>query len=144
MAATSNQTVAWDSLSRLSPFFNPSHWVGDLREKADTKPSRYLVAKGLPTLPMKLVDRVWNLEYNDMVESLYQSLCLAEQGKLVLSLQESLVGAFNQLQAIQSQKTQQQVLDIITWMRCLALYIIVKANTGVVCFSVWWLTSTPS
>ena len=94
MAATSNQTVAWDSLPRLSPFFNPSHWVGDLREKADTKPSRYLVAKGLPTLPMKLVDRVWNLEYNDMVESLYQSLCLAEQGKLALSLQESLVEAF--------------------------------------------------
>ena len=39
-------------------------------EKTEPKPSRYLVAKGLPTLPMKLVEKVWNLEYVDMEEFL--------------------------------------------------------------------------
>ena len=78
------------------------------REKGDTKPSCYLVAKGLPTLPMKLVDRIWNLEYVDMEEFLPapQSLHLAEQGKPAPSLQESLVTAFNQFQAIQNHRTQ--------------------------------------
>ena len=57
---------------------------------------------------MKLVDRIWNLEYVDMEEFLPapRSLRLAEQGKPAPSLQESLVGAFNQFQAIQIQKTQ--------------------------------------
>ena len=57
-----------------------------------------------------------------------RSLCLAEQGKPAPSLHESLVGAFNQFQAIQSQKTQQRVLDVITWMRCFTLYITVMAK----------------
>ena len=35
-------------------------------DKVEAKPLRYLVEKGLPTLPMKLVERVWNLEYVDM------------------------------------------------------------------------------
>ena len=38
-------------------------------EKAEVKPARYLVAKGLPTLPRKLVE-VWWLEYVDMEEFL--------------------------------------------------------------------------
>jgi hypothetical protein len=36
----------------------------------ETKPSRYLVAKGLPTLAMKLMEKIWNLEYVDMEEFL--------------------------------------------------------------------------
>ena len=49
------------------------------------------MAKGLPTLPMKLVEKAWNLEYVDMEEFLPapRSLRLAEQGKQSSSLQES-------------------------------------------------------
>ena len=80
-------------LASIIPLLKSLPLGGDSREKGDTKPSRYLVAKGLPTLPMKLVDRIWNLEYVDMEEFLPapRSLRLAEQGKPAPSLQESLV-----------------------------------------------------
>ena len=58
-----------------------------------------------------------------------RSLRLAEQGKLAPSLQESLVGALNQFQAIQQQqKAQRRVLDINTWSRCFTLYIAVMVK----------------
>ena len=63
--------------------------VGD---KVELKPSRYLVEKGLPTLPMKLVEKVGNLEYVDM-EEFPRSLRIAEQGRSSASLQEGLAGA---------------------------------------------------
>ena len=75
------------------------------------KPSRYLVAKGLPTLPMKTVEKAWGGEYVDMEEFLPvpQSLRLAEQVKSAVSLQETLVGAFNQFQTTQQHKGQHRV-----------------------------------
>ena len=75
------------------------------RTETEEKPSRYLVEKGLPTLPTKLVEKVWRLEFVDMEEFLPapRSLRMAEQDKPV-SLQESLVGAFSQFQAIQQRK----------------------------------------
>ena len=99
-------------------------------DKAVTKPARYLVAKGLPTLPMKLVEKVWNLDYVDMEEFLPtpRSLRLAEQGRSSTSLQESLVGAFSQFQALQQQKTQKRVTDITTWSRCFTLYMAVLSK----------------
>ena len=59
-----------------------------------TKPTRYLIATGLPTIPMKTVEKAWNLEYVEMEEFLPapRSLQLAEQVKPTGSLQESLVG----------------------------------------------------
>ena len=95
------------SLASIIPLLTSLPLRGDVREKGGTKPSHYLVAKGLPTFPMKLVDKIWNLEYVDMEELLPapRSLHLAEQGKAAPSLQESLVGAFNQFQAIRSQMT---------------------------------------
>ena len=100
------------------------------KDKADPKPSRYLVAKGLPTLLMKTVEKAWRLEYMDMEEFLPtpRSLRLAEQGKSATSLQESLVGALNQFQATQLQKGQHRVLDIMTWIRCFSLYVAVMAK----------------
>jgi hypothetical protein len=41
----------------------------DPREKTEGKP-RYLVSKGLPTLPQKLVEKVWALEFVDMEDFL--------------------------------------------------------------------------
>ena len=75
-------------------------------DKAEPRPLRYLVEKGLPTLPTKLVERVWNLEYVDMEEFLPapRSLRIAEQVRSSASLQESLVGAFSQFQALQQYK----------------------------------------
>ena len=99
-------------------------------DKVEQKPSRYLVEKGLPTLPMKLVERVWNLEYVDMEEFLPapRSLRIAEQGRSSASLQESLVGAFSQFQALQQYKAQRRVTDIITWTRCFSLYMAVLSK----------------
>ena len=76
---------------------------------------------------MKLVERVWNLEYVDMEEFLPApcSLRIAEQGRSSASLQESLVGAFSQFQALQQYKAQRRVTDIITWTRCFSLYMAV-------------------
>ena len=61
------------------------------KDTAKVKPSRYLVAKGLPTLPKKLVEKAWALQYVDMEEFLPapRSLRLAELGKSTPSLQES-------------------------------------------------------
>lgn len=58
----------------------------DPKEKAEGKPLRYLVEKGLPTLPMKLVEKAWNLEFVNMEEFFPapRSLRLAEQGKPAL------------------------------------------------------------
>lgn len=73
------------------------------KEKGAPKPSRYLVAKGLPTLPVKLMKKVWNKEYVDTEEFLPtpRSLHLVDQARTACSLQESLVGALSQFQAIQ-------------------------------------------
>ena len=81
---------------------------GESKDKTDPKPSHYLTAKGLPTLPMRTVEKVWSGEYIDMEEFLPapRSLRLAEQGKAASTLQESLVGALNQFQAAQGQRAQ--------------------------------------
>ena len=98
-------------------------------EKAEVKPARYLVAKGLPTLPRKLAEMVWRLEYVDMEEFLPvpHSLRLAEQGK-PSSLQDSLVGAFDQFQALQQHQSQRRIMDIMTWVRCFTLFMAVLSQ----------------
>ena len=99
-------------------------------EKQEPKSARYLVAKGLPTLPTKLVDKIWNMEYAEMEELLPapRSLRIAEQSAPSHSLQESLVGALSEFQALQKQKSQRRVLDITTWVRCFTLYMAVLST----------------
>ena len=82
--------------------------VSDAGDKEEVKPARYLVAKGLPTLPRKVVEKVRKLEFVDMEEFLQasRSLRLAEQGKPSSSLQDSLVGAFSQFQVLQQHRAQ--------------------------------------
>ena len=76
----------------LIPWLTSMSASGTQPEKPE---ARYLVAKGLPTLPTKLVDKVWNLEYVEMEEFLPtpRALRIAEQGNPSHSLQDSLVGA---------------------------------------------------
>ena len=104
----------------------------ELKEISMTKPARYLIAKGLPTLPMRTAEKAWNMEYIDMEEFLpaSRSLCLAEQTRPAVSLQQSLVGALNQFQATQQQKGP-RVMNIVTWVRCFSLYIAVMARKAV-------------
>ena len=56
------------------------------------------MAKGLPTLPVKLVEKVWNKQHVDMEEFLPipHSLRLAGQTRTSSSLQETLIGALSQ------------------------------------------------
>ena len=55
---------------------------GSQTKKPEVKPARFLVAKGLPTLPGKLVEKAQNLEYVEMEEFLPapRALRIAEQG----------------------------------------------------------------
>ena len=111
----------------LIPWLTSMSASGTQPEKPEAKPARYLVAKGLPTLPTKLVEKVWNLEYVEMEELLPtpRALRIAEQGNPSHSLQDSLVGALNKFQAIQQQKSQRRVMNITTWVRCFTLYMAV-------------------
>ena len=70
------------------PFASLIHWLTSMsasdsqQEKIEPKPARYLVAKGLPTLPTELVEKVWNFEFVAVEEFLPapRSLRIAEQG----------------------------------------------------------------
>ena len=98
----------------------------DQKEKSESKQSRYLVSKGLPTLSAKLVERVWALDFVDMEDFLPapRTLRLVDQRSSAASLQESLVGALDHFQAIQQQqKSQRKVLDTMTWIKCFTLYV---------------------
>ena len=114
----------------IIPFLTSLPVSTDPKGKHDSKSPHFLITKGLPTLPTKLVERAWNWEYVDMEEFLPapRSLRLVEQRKPVPSLQESLVGALNHFQAIQQQKAHQGVLDVLTWIRCFTLYMAVMSK----------------
>ena len=85
---------------------------------------------------MKVVQKVWNLEFVEMEDLLPapRSLRLVEQGVASSSLQESLVGALNQFQAQQQHRAKRRVTDIMTWVRCFSLYMAVlsKKEPGMV------------
>ena len=56
------------------------------------------------------------------------ALCIVEQGNPSYSVPDSLVGALNQVQAIQQQKSQRPVMDITTWVRYFMLYMAVLSS----------------
>ena len=91
------------SVTEGSPFASLIPWLtslstaGSPSDPVDSKPTRYL---GLPTLPMKVVPKVWFVEMEELLPA-PRALCLVEQGVASSSLQESLVGALNQFQAQQ-------------------------------------------
>ena len=119
--------LATDPFAAIMPFL--SSFAGAEQKKAEGKPQQ-LIAKGLPTLPAKLVEKAQSLEFVEMEEFLPtpRSLRLAEQRKLNPSLQDALVGALTQFQASQQRRSQRRVLDILTWTRCFSLYIAVVAK----------------
>ena len=123
------ESAAPNNLAAIIPLLNSV--PAETREKGELKPSRYLVAKGLPTLPVKLVEKAWNKEYVDMEEFLPtpRSICLADQARTSSSLQESLVGALSQFQALQHhQKSHRPGMDVLTWTKCFSLYIAVMSR----------------
>ena len=90
-------TPVTNPLAAILPFLTALPIPPEGKEKQETQPVLYLVAKGLPTLPCKQVEKVWGLEFVDMEDFLPapRSLRLAEQGTAAPSFQESLVGALN-------------------------------------------------
>ena len=65
------------------------------------------------------------------VTAIPQSLPLAKLVKPAPSLWETLVGAFNRVQAQQQyQVAQQQVKNKLTWTGCSTLYIVVIVKAG--------------
>ena len=95
MGETSRQQLMAGGGGELNPFASIIPLLASLPvppeagDKVELKPSSCLVEKGLPTLPMKLVEKVRNLEYVDMEEFLPApcSLWIAEQGRSSASLQ---------------------------------------------------------
>ena len=92
----------------LIPWLTAMSASGSQQEKIEPKTAMYRVANGLPTLPTKLVEKVWNFEFVEMEEFLPapRSLRIAEQGSSSHSFQDSLVGALSQFQALQQHKSQ--------------------------------------
>ena len=118
-------------MSSVLPFLTSLPLSLGIREDTGDKPSCYLVAKGLPTLPLKLVEKVWRIEYIEMEEFLPapRSLQLVEQGRPAPSFQESLVGALNQFQVLQQdQRSQWHIMDLVTWIRCFTHYMAAMAK----------------
>ena len=122
-------SVALNPFASIIPFLSGLPGTSTSQDK-EAKPARFLVVKGLPTLPMKLVEKAWNMEFVEMEDFLPapRSLRIAEQGKPSSTLQESLVGALSEFQARQQQKSQRRVTDIMTWTRCFSLYVAVMAK----------------
>ena len=89
-------SVAPNPFASIIPFLSGLPGTSTSQDK-DAKPARFLVVKGLPTLPTKLVEKAWNMEFVEMEDFLPapRSLRPAEQGKPSLTLQESLVGALS-------------------------------------------------
>ena len=117
----------------INPFASLIPFIAGLegtKHPTEPTPNRYLVAKGLPTLPVKLTERVWNLEYLDMEEFLPapQTLRITEQKSAPVSLQDSLVRALGQFQAQCQQKSQRRVEDLLSWSKCFTLYVAVMAK----------------
>jgi hypothetical protein len=110
-------------LASLIPWLTSLSASGTSGDTAEANPTRYLVAKGLPTIPMKVVLKVWNLEFVEMEDFLP-----TPQRAAPSSLQDSLVGALNQFQALQQHKAQRRVTDVITWVRCFSLYMAVLSK----------------
>ena len=88
--------------------------------------SHFLPAPGLPTVPNKLAQKIWELEFVDMEELLPSSKMINALENPV-SMQDGIVGALQQLQ-----QPNKRVADIFTWIRCFTLYIAVMVAKGLV------------
>ena len=83
--------------------------------------SHFLPAPGLPTIPNKLAQKIWNLEFVEMEEFLPSNKTIQAMENPI-SMQEGIMGALQQLQ-----QPNKRVVDILTWVRCFSLYIAVMA-----------------
>ena len=68
VARQTNDGGSLNTLISIIPLLASMPGPTEVGEKGEPKPSRYLVEKGLPTLPWKLVEEVWRLEYVDVEE----------------------------------------------------------------------------
>ncbi|CAI8023060.1 hypothetical protein GBAR_LOCUS13493, partial [Geodia barretti] len=83
---------AANAFAALIPLLTSASGASSQDSPVGDKPSRYLVVKGLPTIPMKLAEKFLPAP---------RVLRLAELSPKASSLQDSLVGALSHFQALQ-------------------------------------------
>ena len=83
---------------------------------------QYLAASGLPTIPNKLAQRIWELEFIEMEEFLPTNKAI-QALELAGTTEGEVRGVFHQLQ-----QQARRVTDLITWVRCFTLYIAVMSQ----------------
>ena len=83
------------------------------------KPPHYLATPGFPTIPHRLAQHIWDLEFVEMEDFL-------PLNRIIQAL-ESLEGA-SSLPGSLPQQQGRRVLDISTWVRCFTLYIAVMSQ----------------
>lgn len=109
--------------SWLQPAHRHSSLMGELNEYALMQHSGVRVGDGLPPVPAKLAERIWNWEFIDMVDLLPdQWLVKKEEPAMHFGAAAAHVG-------IPSQRGKKQVTDIMLWLQCFANYINVMSRS---------------
>jgi len=90
--------------------------------EAAEQPKQYLAAVGLPTIPRKLANRIWELDFIEMDELLPSNKAIqALEGE---GPQESGAPTHPGLSPSQSRRS----MDVMAWVRCYNLYSAVMAQ----------------
>lgn len=88
----------------------------------ESSSKQYLVAPGLPTIPRKLAQRIWELDFIEMEEFLPTNKTI--QALELAGTVEG--GAWSTVHQLQQQA--KRVTDLMTWVRCFTLYIAVMSR----------------
>ena len=86
------------------------------------QPKQYLAAVGLPTIPRKLANRIWELDFIEMDELLPSNKAI--QALEGAGSQETGASTHPGLSPSQSRRT----MDVMAWVRCYNLYTAVMAQ----------------
>ena len=62
------EAVSHNNSAAILPLLTSLPQPVEAKGKGEPNPSRFLVARGLPTLSMKLMDKEWNKEYMEIKE----------------------------------------------------------------------------
>ena len=91
----------------------------DLEGGKEKPPPFFLAAPGLPTVPSKLAQRIWDIDFIELEELLPSNKTIQALEEWAISRPEvSSLGL-----ATSSQPQSRRVADISTWSRCFALYV---------------------
>ena len=122
-------TTTSNPLAAIIPLLTALPGVAESPEMMYTKSARYLVAKGLPTLPSKVVEKAWSWEYVD------RSFCRHRDpsgsprwGNQCHLCKRAWLGLSVTFRPSSTTRRPSRVLDIVTCARCFSLYVAVMAK----------------